>query len=139
MGSFGADALLHSLSLAAFITNIAESDFRYTQVLRREDARMLTGRGAFTDDNPLRGAYATVLRWPRAHARIRSIDVSRAAAAPGVIGVLTQTDLAGKVGDIRQNWVVGNSIVPPHSPLAARGSQLTSRHLHLYSQSRLIR
>jgi aerobic carbon-monoxide dehydrogenase large subunit len=89
-------------------------------VLRREDARMLTGRGAFTDDIPVRGVtYAAVLRSPHGHARIRSIDVSRATAAPGVVGVLTQADLAGKVGDIRPNWVVGNSIVPPHPPLAS--------------------
>src|SRR3984893_12791727 len=36
-----------------------------------------------------------------------------------VVGVLTEADLAGKVGDIRPNWVVGNSIVPPHRPLAS--------------------
>jgi carbon-monoxide dehydrogenase large subunit len=89
-------------------------------VLRREDKRMLTGHGRFTDDIRLPGlAYAAVLRSPHAHARITSIDVSPATAMPGVIGVLTHSDLAGKVGDIKPNWVVGNSIIPPHPPLAS--------------------
>jgi carbon-monoxide dehydrogenase large subunit len=89
-------------------------------ILRREDARMLTGHGRFTDDIGVPGlAYAAVLRSPFGHALIRSIDVSPATATTGVIGVLTSSDLAGKVGDIKPNWVVGNSIVPPHPPLAS--------------------
>src|ERR1700738_1944856 len=89
-------------------------------VLRREDARMLTGRGRFTDDIQLPGmTYAAVLRSSYGHARIRSIDAARATAVAGVFGVLTEAALAGKVGDIRPNWVVGNSIVPPRRPLAS--------------------
>jgi carbon-monoxide dehydrogenase large subunit len=89
-------------------------------VLRREDARLLTGRGRYTDDIVLpRMAHAMVLRSPHGHAAIRSIDTSQALAMEGVVGVLTHADLAGKVGDIRPNWVVGDSIVPPHPPLAS--------------------
>src|SRR5271154_2565105 len=101
-------------------------------VLRREDARMLTGRGVFTDDIRLAGlTYGAVLRSPHGHARIRSIDISAATAMPGVIGVLTYVDLDGKVGDIKPNWVVGKSIVPPHRPLASdRVRYLGAPQLH---------
>ena len=86
---------------------------------RREDERMLTGHGRFTDDVRIPGlAYAAVLRSQHGHARILSIDASPATAMPGVVGVLTSADLVGKVGDIKPNWVVGKSIVPPHPPLA---------------------
>lgn len=88
-------------------------------VIRREDPRLLTGRGRFTDDIAIDGlTCAMVLRSPHGHARIKSIDTSPALAMEGVIGVLTYADLRGKVGDIRPNWVVGDAKVPPHPPLA---------------------
>ena len=62
-------------------------------VLRKEDRRLLTGRGRFTDDVSLpRQAYAAILRAPHAHARIRGIDTTRAASLPGVLAVLTGRD-----------------------------------------------
>ncbi|MGH6990519.1 MAG: xanthine dehydrogenase family protein molybdopterin-binding subunit, partial [Stellaceae bacterium] len=62
-------------------------------VPRFEDARLLRGRGRFQDDVNLPGqAYAYFLRSPHAHAVIRALDVSAAAAAPGVIAVYTGTD-----------------------------------------------
>ena len=64
-------------------------------VRRREDARLLTGAGRFADDMTLPGqAYACLLRSPHAHARIAGIDTRGAAAAPGVIAVLTGDDAA---------------------------------------------
>jgi len=62
-------------------------------VLRTEDARLLTGRGGFTDDagRPDQ-AYAVMVRSPHAHARIRAVDKTRALAAPGVLAVLTGAD-----------------------------------------------
>ena len=63
---------------------------------RREDERLLTGKGQFTSDFSLPGQlYAWFLRSDRAHARIRSIDKSAAEAAPGVKLVLTGADIAG--------------------------------------------
>lgn len=63
-------------------------------VRRVEDQRLVVGRGRYTDDINLPGqAYGVVVRSPHAHARIRSIDVSRARAAPGVLAVLTAEDL----------------------------------------------
>ena len=60
------------------------------RVPRREDAALLTGRGRFIDDiERANQAHAWIVRSPRAHARIVSIDTTHAAAAPGVIAVLT--------------------------------------------------
>ena len=62
-------------------------------VPRKEDERLLTGRGCFTDDVNLPGqAYAAMVRSPHPHARIVSYDTAQARARPGVIVVLTGTD-----------------------------------------------
>lgn len=64
-------------------------------VTRREDERLLTGAGRFTDDHHLPGlAHAYLLRAPYAHARITQLDVSSARRAPGVLAVYTAADLA---------------------------------------------
>ena len=63
-------------------------------LLRREDRRLLTGRGQFIADLELpRMLHAAFIRSPLAHARIRSVDLSRA-AAPGVALVLSGVELA---------------------------------------------
>jgi aerobic carbon-monoxide dehydrogenase large subunit len=62
-------------------------------VPRKEDARLLTGGGSYSDDLDLPGqAYAVMVRSPHAHARIVEIDAAEAAAAPGVLAVLTGRD-----------------------------------------------
>src|SRR3954471_21310535 len=62
-------------------------------VPRFEDPRLLRGGGKYVDDITLPGmAFGHVLRSPHAHARIKSIDTSKAAAAPGVLVVLTGDD-----------------------------------------------
>ncbi|CAG2150845.1 Caffeine dehydrogenase subunit alpha [Cupriavidus yeoncheonensis] len=89
-------------------------------VKRREDQRLMSGQGRFTDDHQFPGmVFAAFVRSPFAHARIRQIDTAAALALPGVVGVLTHAEIAGKVGDIRPNWVVGDSKVPPHPALPA--------------------
>jgi aerobic carbon-monoxide dehydrogenase large subunit len=63
-------------------------------VRRREDLRLVTGGGCFTDDINLPGqVYAVMVRSPHAHARIRHIDTAPAMTAPGTIAVLTGRDL----------------------------------------------
>ncbi|MDN3351212.1 xanthine dehydrogenase family protein molybdopterin-binding subunit [Actinomadura sp. DC4] len=65
------------------------------RVPRREDERLLTGRGRYLDDLDLPDALAAAfLRSPNAHARILSIDASEARALPGVVAVYTGADLA---------------------------------------------
>jgi CO/xanthine dehydrogenase Mo-binding subunit len=59
-------------------------------VNRREDPRILAGRGTYIDDITLpRMLHAAVLRSRHAHARITSIDTSAAKLVPGVVAVLT--------------------------------------------------
>ena len=60
---------------------------------RREDLRFITGRGHYLDDLSFAGlVHAVVLRSPHAHARIGNIDARAAAAASGVLAVLTAED-----------------------------------------------
>jgi aerobic carbon-monoxide dehydrogenase large subunit len=62
-------------------------------VRRKEDARLVTGRGNYSDDVNLPGqAYGAAVRSPHAHALIRAIDVAAARAMPGVLAVLTGQD-----------------------------------------------
>jgi carbon-monoxide dehydrogenase large subunit len=62
-------------------------------VRRKEDRRLVAGRGRFSDDVSVPGqAHAAMVRSPHAHARIVRIDASRALEAPGVIAVLTGRD-----------------------------------------------
>ncbi len=62
-------------------------------VPRKEDLRLITGKGRYTDDMNLDGqAYAVMVRSPHAHALIRSIDSAEAQAVPGVLAVLTGFD-----------------------------------------------
>jgi len=96
-------------------------------LLRREDYRFLTGAGQYTDDVVLPfQTYGVFLRSPYAHARIRSIDTSKAAKAPGVVKIFTGTDLAdAKVGGLPCGWLIHNKDgspmkEPPH-PVLAQG------------------
>ena len=63
-------------------------------LLRREDHRLLKGQGQFIADLVLpRMLHAVLVRSPVAHARIRSVDLSRAAAAPVAALALSGADL----------------------------------------------
>ena len=76
-------------------------------VRRREDARLLTGQGRFSDDWSLDGqAFMAIVRSSYAHAVIKDIDISVAKSMPGVLTVLTGEDC------------ISDSLAPiPHSPL----------------------
>ena len=61
---------------------------------RKEDARLIQGKGNYVDDVRLPGMlHGDFVRSPYGHARIKSIDVSKAKALPGVHAVLTANDL----------------------------------------------
>src|SRR5215471_3048992 len=63
-------------------------------VRRREDVRLLSGKGNYSaDPNPRRLLHAVLVRSHHAHATIRGIDVSAARATPGVAAVFTAADL----------------------------------------------
>src|SRR5437588_4434114 len=76
-------------------------------VPRREDVRLLTGKGRYAADFNLPGqVFAYILRSPHAYAKIAAIDAAAATAAPGVLAVLSGVDaVADGIGPI------------PHSPV----------------------
>ncbi len=68
---------------------------------RKEDPRLIQGLAHYVDDLQLPGMfYAAFLRSPHAHARIRSVDLSKARTAPGVLLVLAASDVAGAIGAV---------------------------------------
>jgi aerobic carbon-monoxide dehydrogenase large subunit len=88
--------------------------------LRKEDARLITGRTTWTDNMVLPGMlHVAVLRSPVAHARITSIDVSAAKDAPGVVAVFTGQDLKDEQGSIPCAWPVTPDMVNPGHPSIA--------------------
>jgi carbon-monoxide dehydrogenase large subunit len=65
------------------------------KIHRREDPRLVSGQGHYTDDFVRPGTvFAAIVRSQQAHAKIRSIDPAEARRAPGVIAVLTHQDFA---------------------------------------------
>src|SRR6202046_816600 len=63
---------------------------------RKEEDRLLRGRGKFTDDIKLREMlYLAFVRSPYAHARIVGVDISAAEALPGVICAITGKEVGG--------------------------------------------
>jgi len=68
---------------------------------RKEDPRLIQGLGHYVDDLQLAGMhYVGIIRSPYAHARIRSVDTSKARTAPGVAAVFTGEDLRGAIGPV---------------------------------------
>ena len=66
-----------------------------------EDRRLLLGRGQYVDDMVLgRMLHAAVLRSPVAHARITSIDASKARELPGVVAVVTGQEALELLGPL---------------------------------------
>lgn len=90
-------------------------------VTRKEDVRLVSGRGQYADDVQLPGlVHAVILRSPHAHARIRRINVERARAMAGVIKIYTGADLEGRVAAIPTAWIPPGSDLKmvPHPVLA---------------------
>jgi aerobic carbon-monoxide dehydrogenase large subunit len=89
---------------------------------RKEDPRMITGRGTYIDDMVLPGMlHAALVRSPEAHARIVSIDKSAAEARDDVVAVFTGEDLAADfAGPLPMVWdPPGVDInTPEHWPIA---------------------
>ena len=79
-----------------------------SSVKRKEDLRFITGSGRYTDDIHVpHEAYACFVRSPHAHATVDGIDISTAAAMPGVLGVFTGADIAAAgLGGLICGWMV---------------------------------
>ncbi len=78
------------------------------RVLRKEDKRFITGKGKYTDDVRLHGmTYASFVRSPHAHAKIKKIDTAAAKKMPGVVDVLTgQQIVDDKIGNLICGWMI---------------------------------
>jgi carbon-monoxide dehydrogenase large subunit len=106
-----------------------ELSFVGRSISRREDRRLLTGRGQFIADLELpQMLHAVFVRSPLAHARIRAIDLSRAAATPGVIYALSGPELARQLPPVPDTqlalpskWttLVQHKFINPQQPLLA--------------------
>jgi aerobic carbon-monoxide dehydrogenase large subunit len=98
-------------------------------LLRREDRRLLTGEGQFIADLALpRMLHAVLVRSPVAHARIRKVDLTRAAAMPGVAFALNGADLLQLLPPVPEGqismpkkWatVIAHRFLSPQQPLLA--------------------
>ena len=99
---------------------------------RREDPRLLRGRGRFVDDLTFSGMlHAHIVRSPHAHARVRAIRVDAARTMPGVAAIFTGADMAADgLGPIRPIWEIrspdGRPMAEPPRWALARG---TVRHV----------
>ena len=90
-----------------------------TSIKRREDPRLITGRGNFTDNMKLPNmTFAYIVRSPHAHAKIASIDTSRAKMHPGVVAVYTGKDFAA-LGSLPCGWTHPGLVVPKHPVVAS--------------------
>ncbi|MBC6404969.1 MAG: xanthine dehydrogenase family protein molybdopterin-binding subunit [Rhodospirillales bacterium] len=92
--------------------------FGIGQAMRRlEDRRLVTGGGCYTDDISRPGqCYGLVVRSPVAHAKILSLDLKAAQAAPGVLAVYSGADLAA----------AGVGPIPCTAPMPGRGGSRTA-------------
>src|SRR5438309_4748328 len=96
---------------------------------RREDRRLLTGQGQFIADLVLpRMLHAVLVRSPLAHARIRSVDLSRARSAPGVAITLNGADLLQMLPPVPEGQIsmprkwasaIQHKFLNPQQPLLA--------------------
>src|SRR5262245_18405785 len=89
--------------------------------LRKEDARLITGRTQWTDNISLPGMlHLAILRSQVAHARVDNVDVSGAMLKPNVITAFSGVELGDRQAPLPCAWQVTEDIVHPnHRPLAA--------------------
>ena len=88
-------------------------------IKRREDERLITGKGTYVDDVRMVGMlHLALARSPYAHARINSVDASAALDVEGVVGVYTGADLQEQLGSLICGWVVPDTKEVPHPPIA---------------------
>ena len=92
-----------------------------TSVKRREDPKLITGKGRYTDDLKLPGMlHASIVRSPHAHATITRIDTAAAAKAAGVVAVFTGKDIqdSGIPGVVPTAWLLPG-LKTPAQPIIA--------------------
>ncbi len=88
-----------------------------SSIKRREDPRLISGKGTFVDDIKLPGmTYAVFVRSPHAHARIKRVNTAKAQSAPGVVAVFTGQDV--RTNPLPCGWLLPGIKIPPRPALA---------------------
>ena len=107
-----------------------------SRVERKEDKKLLTGRGKYTADVVFaHQTYAYFVRSPHARAQIKNVDTSKAEKASGVVSVLTGKDIVNdKIGGLIAGWRIksedGSDMkVPAHPPLASDSVNYVGDHV----------
>ena len=92
------------------------------KIHRREDPRLITGHGRYTDDLGRPGLlHMAIVRSPHPHAKIRSIGLEDAKKAAGVVAVYTAKDFEGQVvgpAPVAPAFVAEKKTVPERWPIA---------------------
>ena len=113
------------------VLSTTEYDVVGTRPLRPDGADKVTGRALYGADFSATGLlHAKVLRSPHAHARIKSIDTSKAEAAAGVLAVVTNADMPSggedevgsegvAIGDLRRNVLAADKALYRGHAIAA--------------------
>ena len=102
-------------------TTEAPTKYVGEDVPRKEDAKLLTGQGLYTENLSVPGmVWMTVVRSPVAHARVTRVDLTAARAAHGVVAAFSAADLAGEwAAGLPCAWpVTEDTKIPNHYPLA---------------------
>jgi carbon-monoxide dehydrogenase large subunit len=105
---------------------MAVSQLVGAKIHRREDPRLITGHGRYTDDLSRTGlTHLAVVRSPYAHARIKSIGLEAAKTAPGVLGVFIAQDFKDVIAGpatfvVAPVFAPNKKTNPPRYPLAAK-------------------
>ena len=111
------------------MTDLKPARFVGRSIPRREDRRLLTGRGQFIADLDLpHMLHAVFVRSPVAHARIGTVDLSRAISSPGVVYALGGAELVRLLPPVPdtqlslpRKWttLVQHNFINPQQPLLA--------------------
>src|SRR2546422_3595646 len=101
---------------------MAVSQLVGAKIHRREDPRLITGHGHFTDDFSRTGTvHAAFVRSPWAHALVKQIEITDASKSPGVVAVYTARDFKGQLSGTLPAlpaFVAEKKFVPEHFPIA---------------------
>ncbi|HVC99578.1 MAG TPA: molybdopterin cofactor-binding domain-containing protein [Candidatus Dormibacteraeota bacterium] len=101
---------------------MAVSQMIGAKIHRREDPRLISGHGRYTDDMNRPGqVHASFIRSPYAHAQVKSIDITEAKAAKGVLAVFTAKDYQGQIAGTHPTvagFAAEKRTVPERFPIA---------------------
>src|SRR4029077_11192621 len=94
------------------------------KIPRREDPRLVSGEGHYVDDfTQPHMAHIAIVRSPYAHARIKTIDVTAASKAPGVVAIYTHKDFAKAISGgipVAPAFVAEKKQTPTRFPIAEK-------------------